>query len=55
MANKNYHKGTLVLKEIKFEQAFKRKVMRSGQVGKIYLPKNLIGMSIYVVVSEEEK
>ena len=55
MANKNYYNGTLVLKKIKFEHAFKRKVMRSGQVGKIYLPRSFIGMSVFVVVEEDEK
>ena len=55
MANKNNHNGTLILKEIKFEQVLKRKVMRSDKVGKIYLPRNLIGKSVYVVIEEEEK
>ena len=55
MANKNNHNGTLILKEIKFEQVLKRKVMRSDKVGKIYLPKNLIGKEVYVVIEEEEK
>jgi len=55
MANKNNHKGNLILKEIRFEQVFKRKVMRSGKVGKIYLPKDLIGKQVYVVVEEVEK
>jgi len=43
--------GTLFLREIKFDYIFKRKVMRSGKVGKIYLPKDLIGKHVYVVLN----
>ena len=52
MANKNFHKGRLILKEINFDHVVKRRVMRSGKVAKIYLPKNLIGKNVYVVCEE---
>lgn len=48
--HRNFKKGTLILQEIKFDHVFKRKVMRSGNVGKIYLPKELVGKSVIVVV-----
>jgi len=47
---KNFKEGSLILKEIKFDHIFKRTVMRSGKVGKVYLPKELIGKSIYIIV-----
>ena len=47
---KNYKKGSLFLEEIKFDHVFKRTVMRSGSVGKIYLPRELIGKNVLVVV-----
>jgi len=47
----NSHKpGILSLHQIKFDYVFKRKVMRSGDVAKIYLPKELIGKNVYVVL-----
>jgi len=50
VTKKNHRLGSLFLEEIKFDHVFKRKVMRSGNVGKIYLPKEMIGKNIYVVV-----
>lgn len=47
--NKNFKKGTIVLEQIKFDHIFKRKVMRSGSVGKVYLPKECIGRNVLVV------
>jgi len=47
---KNYKKGTLILEEIKFDHVFKKKVMASDKVGKIYLPKDLVGKMVYVIV-----
>ena len=49
-SDKSYRTGTLILKEIKFDRFFKRTVMRSGKVGKVYLPKELIGKQVCVVV-----
>ena len=49
MNKKCYRKGTLILEEIKFDHVFKRKVMRSGKVGKIYLPKELVDKTVVVV------
>ena len=49
ISDKNYRKGTLILQEIKYDHLFKRTVMKSGNVAKIYLPKELIGQSVYVV------
>jgi putative transposon-encoded protein len=46
----NYKLGSLTLREIKYDHLFKRVVMRSGSVGKVYLPKELIGRSIYIIV-----
>lgn len=42
--------GRVILEEIKFDHIFKRVVMKSGTVGKIYLPRELIGKKVYVVV-----
>ena len=47
--NKNFRQGALIVEEIKFDHIFKRKVMKSNNVGKIYLPKELIGKNVYVV------
>ena len=49
--NKHCKEGKLVLTEINFDHVFKRKVMSSGKVGKIYLPKELIGKTVFVVVN----
>ena len=49
ISEKSYRKGSLILDEIKYDHLFKRTVMRSGKVAKIYLPKELIGQSVYVV------
>ena len=49
MKQKNKVKGKLFLKEIDFEYVFKRKVMKSNNVGKIYLPKELIGQAVFVI------
>lgn len=46
----NYRIGRVVLEEINFDHIFKRVVMRSGTVGKIYLPRELIGKKVYVIV-----
>ena len=46
-------KGRLILKEIEFNRVFKKKVMRSDKVGKIYLPRELIGKDVYVVVDKK--
>ena len=48
--NKSYKTGSLVLKEIKFDHIFKRTVMRSDKVGKVYLPRELIGKNVYIIV-----
>lgn len=47
---KNFKKGSLILEEIKFDHIFKRTVMKSGSVAKVYLPKELIGKNVYVIV-----
>ena len=49
--NKHCKEGKLVLTEINFDHVFKRTVMSSGKVGKIYLPKELIGKTVFVVVT----
>lgn len=46
---RNYKSGSLILQEIKFDHVFKKTVMKSGHVGKIYLPKELVGKTVYVV------
>jgi len=49
--NGNYKKGRLVLEEIKFDQVFKRQVKpHSVSSGRIYLPKELLGKTVYVIV-----
>ena len=47
---KNYRKGTLILQEIRFDHVFKKTVMKSDKVGKVYLPKEFIGKNVYIVV-----
>jgi len=48
--NKNYKKGTLVLEEIRFDHVFKRQVKpHSDTAGRIYLPKDLVGKTVYVI------
>ena len=49
ISDKSYRKGRLILQEVNFDHIFKRTVMKSGHVGKIYLPKELIGKSVYIV------
>ena len=46
---KNFRKGTLFLEEIKFDHVFKRVVMKSDKVGKIYLPKELVGKTVFII------
>lgn len=46
--------GSLFLQEIKFDYVFKRLVMKSGKVGKVYLPRELIGRRVYVVIDMKE-
>ena len=53
MENKKLGKGTLSLKEVKYDYGYLKTVMRSGHVGKIYLPKHLIGKEIYIIIPKE--
>lgn len=46
----NYEIGRLIIDKVSFDHIFKRRVMKSGKVGKIYLPKELIGFDVFVVV-----
>ena len=55
LKGKNFKKGFLVLDKIEFDHVFKRTVMRSGKVGKIYLPRELIGKSVVIVVNIQEQ
>ena len=54
MTSKNLNqKGTLILKQIEFNQVYKRTVGKNNDTsGKITLPKKLIGKEVYVVVEE---
>ncbi len=46
--------GRLILKEIKFDQVYKRKVNKNNETsGKVTLPKELIGKKVYVIVEPE--
>lgn len=48
-------KGRLILKEIRFENCLKRQVIANNSTsGKITLPANLVGRSVYVVIPEED-
>ena len=49
----NKRPGTLVLEEIKFDNVYKRKVMKSGHVAKVYVPKEMIGRYVYVILPKE--
>ena len=49
MTNKKIGKGTLVLKEIKYDSGWIKTVMRSGKVGKVYTPKELIGKDVCII------
>ena len=55
VAKKNIKKGRLVLDDIKFDQVLKRRVMRSGNVGKIYTPKDFIDRDIFIVLPRRKK
>jgi len=49
--DKNYKKGRLILEEIHFDHVYKRAVKpHSDTSGRIYLPKELIGKTVYVIV-----
>jgi len=49
--NKNYKKGRLILEEIRFDHVFKREVKyHSPTSGRIYLPKELVDKTVYVVI-----
>lgn len=51
ISEKNYKKGMVVLEGVRFDHMFKRKVMRhSDTAGKIYLPKELVGKTVCVIV-----
>ena len=51
--NNSYTKVTLILKQIEFTRIFRRKIMSNNNTsGKVTLPKDLIGKSVYVVVEE---
>ena len=39
----------------KFDQVLKRRVMRSGNVGKIYTPKDFIDRDIFIVLPRRKK
>lgn len=44
-------KGTLILEKIEFDQVYKRTVGKNNPTsGKVTLPKDLIGKTVYVVV-----
>ena len=43
-------KGRLILKEIEFEQVWKKTVVRNNDTsGKVQVPKDLIGKEVYIV------
>ena len=48
-------KGRLILKEIQFDQVYKRRATRNNDTSsKITLPKELEGKTVYVIVEPEE-
>lgn len=52
MANEKFT-GRLILKEIRFDQVYKRTVRKSNdRSGKVTLPFELINKSVYVVVEK---
>lgn len=52
---KTNRKGTLIIDDIKFDDSWRRKVMRSGEVAKIYLPKTLIDKDVFVILPRRKK
>jgi len=47
-------KGTLILKQIEFDQVYQRTVHKSNErSGKVTLPPELIGKKVYIVVEPE--
>ena len=47
-------KGRLILKEISFDQAYKRKAMKNNETScKVTLPRELDGKTVYVIVEPE--
>lgn len=46
-------KGRLILKEVNFEDSWKKVVIKNNESsGKVTLPKSLIGKAVYVIVDE---
>jgi len=49
-------KGTLILKQIEFEDIFKRKVGKNNPgSGKVSLPLRFIGQNVYVIILPEKE
>ena len=49
--NNNHTKGVLILKQIEFNRVYHRKVSSNNKTsGKVTVPRELIGKSVYVVV-----
>ena len=49
-------KGRLILKEIRFDQAYKRTAIKNNKTScKVTLPRELEGKTVYVIVDESEE
>ena len=49
-------KGLLILEKIEFDQVYKRRVGKNNDSsGKVTLPKDLEGRTVYVVVEPDQK
>lgn len=54
MTENTKRKGVLILEKIEFDRVFKRKVGKNNtSSGKISLPYDLIGKTVFVVLPEE--
>jgi putative transposon-encoded protein len=49
-------KGTLIIKQIEFDQVYKRRVGKNNDSScKVALPKEMEGRTVYVVVEPDQK
>lgn len=48
-------KGVLILEQIKFDYVLKKKVTKNNKTsGKVTMPKELIGKSVYIIVDRDD-
>ena len=53
MVSEKFGKGKIVLNEIEYDYGWIKTVMGSGHVGKVYVPKDLIGKKVRIIPVKE--